>query len=479
MSTPRATPSRPIRLGIWPATAHASHAVLSALPAHYHTVHLSSPSDARDLDLLWIDGVAGCPRDVAALAIGLPTVVRVLPSDVWGEGVLTGFEWKGADRVMFDSDAHQALVREMHAGLLPGSARGVTLRPAVDVVQRSWDAERTAAFNVGWRGTLDAGAAALLYELLSELSARDERYQLHVAGPIADVAQARALAYRAEQTGLDRHLHLYGPLAPSEESGFYAQCSHVVVTDVLGGHPDCALQALASGARAVVRDYDGSRSIFPADLLWNTVGQATDQIADAAGYAPAAYRAFASDHYDRSTQIAQVTGLLDRLFADADAGRASLLFADAPTHVGADARARYADAVAHAQEGRTDRASDLMDGLDIAALADGEQLGAHLMGLQLALATDATDRALAHADAATDLAPDEPLALNLAGRALWSAGHDRAGLELLIAAAERSALPSALPFDSDQIRRDASDAARAMGLPDVAVLFADADSVLA
>ncbi len=478
MSTTDTAAARPIRLGIWPASAQASHAILSDLPAHYHTVHLSAASDARELDLLWIDGVADCPREISALARDLPTVVRVLPSDVWGDRTLTNFAWKGADRVLFDSDAHEDVVRETHAGLLPGSARTATLRPAVDVEGMSWDAERTASFNVGWRGTIDAGAATLIYELLAGLTAHDERYQLHVAGPISDAAQVRALAYRAEQTGLARHLHLYGALAQGEDAGFYAQCSHVVTTDVLGGHPLHALQTLASGARAVVRDYDGSRAIFPAELLWNTVGQAVAQITDT-NYAPAAYRAFASDHYDRAAQVAQVTDLLDRLFADADSDRASALFADAPTHVGADARARYAQAVAHAEAGRTNEASDLMDGLDVESLADDERLAAHLMALQLALATDATDRALVHADAATDLAPDEPLVLNLAGRALWSAGHDRAGLELLISAAERMTRPSALPFDAEQLRRDAHDASDAMDLPDVAALFADVDAVLA
>ncbi len=475
--------SRPIRLGIWPApkqtpSAQASDAILSGLPAHYHTVHLASASDARELDLLWIDGIANCPREVSALAKELPTIVRVLPSDVWGGGLLTRFGWKGVDRVLFDSDAHHSVVREMHAGLLPGSARTQALRPAVDVATTSWKAERASTFDVGWRGTLDAGACALLYELLAELTARDERYQLHVAGPIVDAAQVRSLAYRAEQTGLAQHLHLYGALAPGDETGFYAQCSHVVATDVLGGHPHHALEALAAGARAVVRDYDGSRATFPDDLLWNTVAQAADQIVDS-NYAPAAYRAFALEHYDRPAQIAQVTDLLDRLFADTDSDRASALFAAAPTHTGADARIRYAQAVDHVEAGRVEEASALLDGLDVSALSSDEHLAAHLMGLQLALATDATERALVHADAATDLAPGEPLVLHLAGRALWSAGHDRAGLELLVSAAERAATPATLPFDSGQIRRDARDAAEAMGLSDVAALFADDAAVLA
>jgi hypothetical protein len=464
---------RPIRLGhVSVLTSAPSAALLASLPDHYHVVTLTSAEDARDLDLLWIDGAAGAPLFARQLAAGLPTVVRVRADDVFGDAELRRFPWRDAQAALFDSAAHEATLRDLYSGLLPGSLRTHVLPPAADAPTQPSPLDRTPTFNVGWSGALSAASAPLVFELLHALVARDARYQLHLSGAITNVPAARHLAFQAEQAGLDAHLHLYGALAPAEEPSFFAQCSHVVVADIDGAHPTAALRALAAGSRAVVRAYDGAAAVFPPELTWSTVGEAVEQITDPA-FDAGAYRAFVSDQYSPAGQTAAVASVLDRLFADAHAERASDLFRAEPTHTGSAAVARYAQAVAHAEAGRAQEASDLMEGLDIASLDSAEHITAHLLGLQLALATDAPIRALAHADAATDLAPDEPVALNLAGRALWSAGHDRAGLELLIGAAERADTPGAsLPFGADALRRDAFDAATAMGLDEVAAQFA-------
>lgn len=466
--------ARPIRLGIWTSRDPlASAPVLDALPGRYHPVLLAASATAndldRDLDLLWIDGVTGAGLALALAASDAPTVVRVLPDELAGAGALGAFDWSQVDRVVLDSAAHEALLRELHPGLLPPQARTHVLAPAVDVERIAFAADRARTSNVGWQGTLDAASAALLAELLAALVGQDAEAQLHVAGPIADAYAARQLAYRAERMGADDHLHLYGALASGEEAGFFAQCSHVVVTDESGAHPETALRALAAGCRAVVRDYEGARDVFPPELIWNTASEAAAQVAQPVQ--PAAYRAFAADHYDRPAQVADAAGLLDRLFADADPSRAARLLAAVPTHTGEAARVRYADAVAASLDGRPADALALMDGLDLSALSSDELAAAHVFGLRLALECDASARALAHADAALDVAPDEPLALNLAGRALWSAGHDRSALEVFVAAAERADAPAALPFDAEQVRRDAADAARAMGLDAVANQF--------
>jgi predicted Zn-dependent protease len=91
------------------------------------------------------------------------------------------------------------------------------------------------------------------------------------------------------------------------------------------------------------------------------------------------------------------------------------------------------------ESGDLDRASDLFDRIDYEAIERVEPddaLAARVLALQLCVLQERYKQAMYHADAALDLAENEPLIHHLAGQALWAEGHHRSGAEMLVFAAE-------------------------------------------
>lgn len=119
-------------------------------------------------------------------------------------------------------------------------------------------------------------------------------------------------------------------------------------------------------------------------------------------------------------------------------------------------------------------AAALLEGVDFADFPMPKRVHAHLLALQVALVQGHVSDALHHADVATDLAPEEPAVLNLAGRAMWAGGFERNAFETLVYAAElveSNALTFSLPYDKAAIFADAAEACHHFGKPDVAARF--------
>ena len=91
------------------------------------------------------------------------------------------------------------------------------------------------------------------------------------------------------------------------------------------------------------------------------------------------------------------------------------------------------------EAGNLEEAKNLFESLDYEALHEIEPddaLAARVLALQLCILQERYNDALYHADAALDLASNEPLIHHLACQAMWAQGHFRTAAEMLIYAAE-------------------------------------------
>ncbi|MEZ4702872.1 MAG: hypothetical protein R2834_21245 [Rhodothermales bacterium] len=91
------------------------------------------------------------------------------------------------------------------------------------------------------------------------------------------------------------------------------------------------------------------------------------------------------------------------------------------------------------ESGDLDRARELFERLDyetIERVEPDDALAARVLALHLSIVQERFRDAMYHADAALDLAENEPLIHHLGGLALWAEGHHRSGAEMLVYAAE-------------------------------------------
>ena len=96
----------------------------------------------------------------------------------------------------------------------------------------------------------------------------------------------------------------------------------------------------------------------------------------------------------------------------------------------------YKDILTLVEDNKLDEATAAFDTFDYGTLSTDEALQARAIALQLAIVIERYFAALRHADAALDLADDEPLLYYLAGQALIATGSERAGADAVVFAAE-------------------------------------------
>ncbi len=477
----KAAPDAPLKLGVWAGDGNNTHfldPVLARLPARYEVVRMGeggSPTEIKlglsEVDVAWFEWAMGPAAAGSQLSAAVPTVVRLHRYEAYTEWPRQ-ITWQNVDDLVFISDGVRRSFEEMHAGVMAAQTRLHVVPNGIDVPTYPFDADKARTFDLAFVGRLHlVKNPMLLVQLMAALVKREPRYTLHIAGGTQHMEVYRYLRYHAEQLGLSDHIKIYGHLAPDELRGLLRQCSYLVTTSVIEGHPVGVMEGMAMGLKPVIHDFYGARDLFPTEFIWNTIEEAVRQITRGA-VEPQQYRQFVESHYSLDAQVAQTVALLDRVAAQYHPERVAALLAAPPSVFGPAAVARVQQAQAHADAGRVGEGLTALAGVDFSALDADAHAHARVLGVQLALACENATEALRHADVLTDLAPEEPLALNLAGRALWAAGQYNAALSPLVAAAERADADAALPFSADRVRQDAFDAATALGRTRLAERFA-------
>ncbi len=474
----------PLRLGVWAGDGNNTHflePILERLPARYEVVRMGeggTPDEIgrglKSVDAAWFEWATGPALAGSARAQHVPTVVRLHRYEAYTE-TPRHIQWGNIDDLVFISEGVRRSFGEMHPDALASAKTRVHVVPnGIDVDTYPFEAEKVRNHRIAFVGRLHlVKNPMLLVQLMGALVKREPRFELHIAGATQHPEVARYLRYHAEQTGLDKHMHHYGHLDADELRNLLKQCTYLVTTSVIEGHPVGVMEGMAMGLKPVIHDFYGARDLFEAGMLYNTVDEAV-RIITRGSYEPETYRRFVADRYSLDAQVSGITSVLDRAVTAYQPARMARLLEAPPTVFGEDAQAALNRAQLYAEAGNFKQALAACDGVDFASLGAADQVPARVVALQLALACGAPTEALRHADAATDLAPAEPLLLNLAGRALWAAGQKQSALETLVYAAEQAETtgPHLLDFDAVQIRQDAFDACSLLGMNQIAHRFA-------
>lgn len=472
-----------VRVGFWTADPHHLEGiehVLEALPERYHVMHFGTGGHVSDIledlstvDMAWFEGTTG-PLVKAAPFLGhVPTMVRMHLTDLHNEA-FSDVVWEHVDTLVYPSDVarlqHELLYRHTY------SARSERYILPDALVPDAWplDPSRKRNTNVAWVGRFTfENNLSLLMQIIKATVDEEPRMQFHLVGQVEHLGAGRYLNQQIERLGLKHNVHIYDNLTSLERPQLYAQCGALLVTasDTRSTLP--VLEAMLCGTKPVVHAVEGVDELFGPVSMFGSVAEAVDHLLRGA-YAPSVYARFVRANYDARERGIEMTQILDRTLAVYYPDYVSGRLRTSPTIAGSEAEERYDKARRKAQEGLMESAAALLEGVDFADFPMPKRVHAHLLALQVALVQGHVSDALHHADVATDLAPEEPAVLNLAGRAMWAGGFERNAFETLVYAAElveSNALTFSLPYDKAAIFADAAEACHHFGKPDVAARF--------
>ncbi len=311
-----------IRLGVWAGDGNNVHflaPILEALPGHIQAkVFTWDPEIPEHLlrhqlgnvDVAWLEWGSATAVAMSRLTSDIPTICRIHRYEVYSP-FPREIQWRHIECAVFISEYIKECYVDLH-GELPGTRMEVVPN-AIPVGDYPFDESRGRNFNIGFLGRLHyVKNPLMLVQILKRVLEKDDRYQLHIAGAVQQMEISQYLVYQAEQMGISDHIHFYGHLDKSDVRSLLAQCSTLLSTSVIEGHPLGIMEGMASGCKPVIHDFPGARALFDGEFLFNTIDEAADLVLSAS-FEPRRYRAFISRNFEQSRQVARIVELIEDL----------------------------------------------------------------------------------------------------------------------------------------------------------------------
>lgn len=435
----------PIRFGVW---SNASDTfllddLLSRMPERYE-VHRFRPVDSvdalramlADIDMVWFESETA--RLGSQVCADIPAMCRLERHEAYGD-LPKHIAWPNLDRLVLPAEGVKESFAHIHKGVLTEHTLMSVVPNAVDMEEITFDPEKTRNHNLAFVGDLNyLNNPMLLLQILHKLVALDNRYVLHITGDVKDYEVGQYLHYHVQHMGLTDHIFFYGTINHDDLYPWLSQSSYCLTSSVIEGHPIGVMEAMALGLKPIIHDFVGARHLFPKEYLFNAVDDAVAMIHEGS-FKPEQYHRYIARNYTMDQQLATMVQLVDRLACDYYPERMLEHFrreraeaAVAPE----SAEDRLREAHTFLADGNLDAAAAALEQVPFDALQEADILPARALALQLAINRQKYTDALFHADAALDLAPNEPLIHNLMGQGLWEKGHELGAVEALVHAAE-------------------------------------------
>ena len=447
--SPDAGESAPIRIGLWRSERDpfgVVDAVVDRLPSRYtvhefHTFRAGTEDQARadldQVDLVWFEWTERRKLHLSEYVGATPMICRVHPDVAYGTGSKE-VRWSDVDQWVFPAPGLEHAFKANHRD----QVNSVVIPTGLDIGRIPFDAAKEPNKNIALYGPIHPeDNILLLFQIMEALVEQDDGFHLHITGAAKDEAVIPYLMQQAKVRGLEDHLHFYGAITDDERASWLDQCSTILSTRPLERDWTGIFEALARGLKPVIHNYYGATQSFGPDMLFDTVDEAVAQFTEG-GFAPADYRAHAEAHYDIDAIAADYVQLLDWMASTAYPERVANFFAAeraervATSTNGVSAEEQLATVRQHLQSDHLDAAGEAVEAIPFDALTETDRLEARVLAIELALEQQRYTDALFHADAAMDLAPEEPMVVHLAGQALWLQGDPQAGADALVRSAE-------------------------------------------
>lgn len=312
-----------IRLGVWAAdnNFHFLEPVLERLPERYKIQRFTwSPEVPESImkrqlervDVVWFEWGDGPAIPGSRLVANKPTICRIHRYEIYSPAP-RHIHWQNIDCLTLISQTMCAMFMEKHGNVFSPGIPIEVVPNAIDVAHFPFRTEKEPNYNLAFLARIHAVKnPMLLLQIFKKVVDRDERYQLHIAGQVQHTEVAEYLVHQIKQMGLHHNVHFYGHLSREEVLQFLPQCSHLLSTSIIEGHPVGIMEGMAVGLRPVIHDFLGSRALYPEEFIFNTVDEAVDMILNAP-LEPERYRAFIEEHYNLPQQVEHYVSMLDAL----------------------------------------------------------------------------------------------------------------------------------------------------------------------
>ncbi|MGV8980203.1 glycosyltransferase [Clostridium sp.] len=172
-------------------------------------------------------------------------------------------------------------------------------------------ANRQMGFNIAYVGYINyKKGPMLLLHTFKAIYDMDNRYKLFIAGQFQDHRDALYFNQMIKEFGIENNIIYEG--WQDNLDRWLENKNYILCTSVLESQNMSVMQAMAKGIKPVIHNFVGAKNIYPRELVWNTIGEATNMIADEK-YSSQEYHNFVENGFGLNDQIEKIKALIIKL----------------------------------------------------------------------------------------------------------------------------------------------------------------------
>lgn len=299
-----------------PGLTHFLTPLLQALHPNRPTrLHLYRPeTDADELDqaldwaqLVWFEwGNRPLIELSHSSRLARHTVICRIHSYEALDGSLAAVHWPAVHHAIFVARHVQELALRLNAGL--------RVHPIPHWIPNAADGERFPLQphqpGTEWAFVGDINhkkGLPLLLQAFAYLARRQPGIRLHLAGRLQDLRFASYLEHWLAQTGLQQQVTHHGWV--EDMPGWLASKDHLISCSPWESQGMAIMEAMLCGIRPLIHHFVGAEAIYPRQLLWQTLDQLPDLLANDAA---ADWRTWILERFGPDRVYPQIEALLAR-----------------------------------------------------------------------------------------------------------------------------------------------------------------------
>jgi hypothetical protein len=144
-------------------------------------------------------------------------------------------------------------------------------------------------------------------QIIGKLKDLDNKYKLHVGGDFQDPLYKEYFEHIKKEMEMEDNFILHGWI--NEVEKFLEDKNYIISTSIHESFGYNIAEAMARGIKPIIHNFDGAKTLWPNELIYNTINEAVERITEQT-YDSESYRRFIEDNYSLEEQIYEIEEIL-------------------------------------------------------------------------------------------------------------------------------------------------------------------------
>lgn len=216
--------------------------------------------------------------------------------------------WANIDKLIFVGDHIKRILHELHPNLNIDPTKEVAVPNGVDLDRFKFSLHKPG-YNLAVVAHINYKKDPTMWiQIINKLKEVDNKYQLHVGGDFQDPRYFVYFNYIRKEMKIEDNFILHGWIDNVEE--FLEDKDYILSTSIHESFGYNIAEAMARGIKPIIHNFDGAKTLWPNELIYNTIDEAVEKITEPT-YDSEGYRRFIEDNYSLEKQIYELEQIIN------------------------------------------------------------------------------------------------------------------------------------------------------------------------